>query len=130
LFKCHRITELKSMSGCISQVINLRGKCLELSSGYYNQLDALFHFFQCIYFSTSTCFKWQALIIRREKLYQYILWYNTLARWLSDVLVRSFLPTSTSASNLASVLYQRMYWYNFSLLMMSACRFKHVEVEK
>jgi hypothetical protein len=40
----------------------------------------LTHFFQCIYFSTSTCFKRQALIIRREQLYQYILWYNTLAR--------------------------------------------------
>jgi hypothetical protein len=46
-----------------------------------------FFFFQCIYFSTSTCFKRQALIIRREQLYQNILWYNTLARWLSEVLV-------------------------------------------
>jgi hypothetical protein len=63
----------------------------------YNQLDALFQFFQCIYFSTSTCFRRQVLIIRRQQLYQYILWYNTL------------VLTSTSDSHLASVLYQRMY---------------------
>jgi hypothetical protein len=36
----------------------------------------------------------------------------------------------TPDSHLASVLYQRMCWYNCSLLMMSACRLKHVEVEK
>jgi hypothetical protein len=44
----------------------------------YNQLDALFSLFSMYLFSTSTCFKRQALIIRREQLYQYILWCNTL----------------------------------------------------
>jgi hypothetical protein len=51
----------------------------------FNQLDSLFSRFSSIYFSTSKCFKRQALIVRKEQLYQHILWYN-----------------------LASVLYQRM----------------------
>jgi hypothetical protein len=51
------------------------------NSGFTANLTHFFHFFRCIYFSASTCFKRQALIIRREQLYQYILWYNTLARW-------------------------------------------------
>jgi hypothetical protein len=62
------------------------------NSGFTTNLTHFFHFFQWIYFSTSTCFKRQALVIRREQLYQYILWYNTLARWLSGVVVRGVDP--------------------------------------
>jgi hypothetical protein len=38
----------------------------------------LTHSFLMYLFHASTCFEQQVLIIRRAKLYQYIIWYNTL----------------------------------------------------
>jgi hypothetical protein len=69
----HLLDDLKEMKGYWKweeEVLDLL--CV------FNQLDALFSLFSSIYFSTSNCFKRQVLIIRREQLYQYILWYNTL----------------------------------------------------
>ena len=74
-----------------------------------DQLDALFP--MCL-FHASTCFEQQVLIMRRIKLCQYIIWYNTL-QW---VTVTHW-----------SVLYQMMYWHKLVLLMMSTCCSKHVE---
>jgi hypothetical protein len=63
----------------------------------------LMHSFLMYLFYASTCFKQQVLIIRRAKLYQYIIWYNTLW-WVTDV------PdlTGTTVTH-QSVLYQMMY---------------------
>jgi hypothetical protein len=72
------IKTLPNLYGSTTQVET--GKKLSHPSGFTTNLMHFFHGFQRIYFSTSTCFKRQALIIRREQLYQYILWYNTLAR--------------------------------------------------
>jgi hypothetical protein len=52
------------------------------------------HSFLMYLFYASTCFEQQVLIIRRSRLYQYIIWYNTL--WWQTVAHQS-------------VLYQMMY---------------------
>jgi hypothetical protein len=50
-------------------------------------MTSLTHSFLMYLFHASTCFEQQVLIIRRAKLYQYIIWYNTLW-WVTDVLAR------------------------------------------
>jgi hypothetical protein len=52
-------------------------------------------------FPASTCFEQQVLIIRRAKLYYYIIWYNTL--WWVTVW-----PAGQTVTH-QSVLYQMMY---------------------
>ena len=53
-----------------------------------DQLDALFSLYL---FYATTCFEKQVLIIRRIKLCQYIIWYNTFY-WVGDCV-----PVSTQS---------------------------------
>jgi hypothetical protein len=77
----------------------------------------LTHSLSMYLFHASTCFEQQVLIIRRIKLCQYIIWYNTV--WWVTVQRRTLTHQS--------VLYQMMYWHKLFLLMMSTCCSKHVE---
>jgi hypothetical protein len=72
------------------------------------------------YSFTFTCFEHIVLIIRRDKLYQYNLWYMSLC--IGDRVV-----CRSEVSSRQSDRYQRLYWYNLSLLMMSTMCSKHVE---
>ena len=96
--------------------------------------------FLCIYlyFQLSTCFEHIVLIIRRDKLSIQPLVAATLCRvhlgsehrcgWFGGVAARRCsLPTCILHSHQQSDSYQRLYWHNLSILMMSTMCSKHVE---
>jgi len=99
------IREIYAMSFYISLTVHL-GIIL-----VNNHLDALFSIYLFIYFTSQHVSSNPALIIRRIKLYQYVIWYISLC--VDDCLVCWSGGTGIPNSHLHRVI----YWYTRNILI-------------